>query len=690
MLACTALLGACLADLSTMAQETKPAEKKEAAAPAAAEPGSEGSLTNYNNWLELSAGGLFVGGNDAAFRQRHMIREGAFGGLEDLHFERKVGKEGLFQLDGRALFDNHDYFTKLELVSPEVGFLRAGYKQFRTWSDGSGGFFPATGTWFSNGALGLDRGEAWFEGGLTLKKAPVVTFKYMHQFRDGEKDSTSWGSSHPGGSLPARGIVPSFWDIDEKNDIFQGDLKYTVKKTDLGLGVRFESGKNDDALKIRQFPNEAGQSFITSREGVQHDLFNVHAFSETRLSKKALFSVGVSYVNLDTELSGNRIAGNDFDVGFNPALANSLGFTNLHGGGQMNEYVANLNFMYVPIEAVSVVPSIRVRQEDLNNSSGFTQTGPLIPTGPVAASSDRDMLDVSERLEARYTGITNWVFYARGDWTEGQGDLREDGGLTLSLPILRDTEDTRFDQKYTLGATWYPLRWLNLDAQYYHKMRDNDSEHEVDSTPNNSPIKRYPAYLVSQDFTTDDANVRATLRPRKNVTLVSRFDFQHSTIDTQPDPLSGLGETESARMHSYIFAQNATWTPWTRLYLQAGFNYVRSETETPASQFSQAVLDSQNNYWTLSFNAGFVLDKKTDLQANYFYYQADNSVNEPSFGVPYGVGAREHGVIVGMTRRLLENLRLNLKYGYFNYEDESGGNNDYDAHMVYASLQYRF
>ena len=36
-------------------------------------------------------------------------------------------------------------------------------------------------------------------------------------------------------------------------------------------------------------------------------------------------------------------------------------------------------------------------------------------------------------------------------------------------------------------------------------------------------------------------------------------------------------------------------------------------------------------------------------------------------------------------------VRVTLKYGFFTSHDElSGGNRDYDAHMVYSTVQYRF
>jgi hypothetical protein len=44
-----------------------------------------------------------------------------------------------------------------------------------------------------------------------------------------------------------------------------------------------------------------------------------------------------------------------------------------------------------------------------------------------------------------------------------------------------------------------------------------------------------------------------------------------------------------------------------------------------------------------------------------------------------------------LTRRITQNLRASLKYGYYNYEDAaSGGFNNFEAHLIFASLQYRF
>jgi len=89
--------------------------------------------------------------------------------------------------------------------------------------------------------------------------------------------------------------------------------------------------------------------------------------------------------------------------------------------------------------------------------------------------------------------------------------------------------------------------------------------------------------------------------------------------------------------------------------------------------------------------AGIALDDKTDFQAQYFYYRANNYTDNSLYSLPYGAGAEEHGVTASLSRQLTKNLRLTVRYGFFtNHEVTSGGHNDYTAHLVSSSLQLRF
>ena len=103
------------------------------------------------------------------------------------------------------------------------------------------------------------------------------------------------------------------------------------------------------------------------------------------------------------------------------------------------------------------------------------------------------------------------------------------------------------------------------------------------------------------------------------------------------------------------------------------------------------MLNAANDYWNASCLIGYAIDDKTDVQAQYFYYRANNYVDNSTYGQPYGAGAREHGVTATINREISKSVRVSLKYGFFrNREETYGGHNDYDAHLVLATMQYRF
>jgi predicted porin len=153
---------------------------------------------------------------------------------------------------------------------------------------------------------------------------------------------------------------------------------------------------------------------------------------------------------------------------------------------------------------------------------------------------------------------------------------------------------------------------------------------------------------------------------------------------------------QTAVITNHVISESMTWNPCARLYLQGNASYVLNKTDTPADfnlipNTSPTVLDFKNDYWTASGAAGFVLDQKTDVRAEYSYYRANNYQNNFLVALPYGMGATEHTVSAGISRQITNNVRLKLQYSYFHYTDLlAGGHNNYEAHAVFSSLQFRF
>ena len=320
----------------------------------------EGGTNTYNNWVELSAGGLITHGDAAQAEQRQHLQRGAFGGIEDLHFQQDIDKKTTLAFDARSLFDDHDYKLSLGVKREDLGYVRVSFENFRTWYDSAGGYFPADGSHYtlSGDALALDRGQISFEAGLSLKALPKIVFKYTHTYREGEKSSTAWGpvealipTPPPGLNAVTRNLYPGFYDIDEKADIFQLDVTHRIKATDVGLGVRYETGSLNDALKTYSRPDDPTQAQkITDRQGTSYDMLSVHAFTETWIKKDLFLSTGFLFANLDNTFSGSRIYGEDFDVNFVPAGLSSLNYFDLNGGSHKKEYVLNVNLMTIPLQ----------------------------------------------------------------------------------------------------------------------------------------------------------------------------------------------------------------------------------------------------------------------------------------------------------------------------------------------------
>ncbi len=687
------LLGICLSGPgSALADEVKaPAKPADSSPPAAPD---EADLVN---WIQFGVGGNFVKGNRAQFQQQKGVQPGIFGGIESFHFETPVDKQGLFSVDGRGMLDNHDYSVKLELSHPDKGYVRFSYTQYREYYDGTGGYLPSNGLSFPglyDNRLAVDRSHFSLEAGLTLPDKPVVTFRYDYETRTGDKDSTIWGQTllGPGGSQ--KKIVPAFRVLDESQHLFALDVKHSLGETDFGLGGRYELQWNQDQRNVIQQPNQGTTSrILTQDEGVKADMFNVHAYTDTKLSEKWEFTTGYSFTTLHSALSGDRL---NTPV-ITPLTAADTRFVNLAGGSDVNQYVLNLNLMCSPNKNWYIVPAVRVEKADTSGASvdnTVTGNSPQVTSATTQfANSDEGALYVTESLDVRYVGITNWAFYARLEFSEDQADLREQFGANVNLPptLFRDTEWNRLVQKYSLGANWYPTRRANFAVQYYHKLSDNDYHNLRDSTSNVGG-DRYPAYFGTQNFDVHDLNFRVTWRPFTLLTLVSRYDFQLNRVYTHQDQLPPV---QSGVNERHVFGQTISWTPWNRLYLQAGGNYVLDTTHSPVEDLSGAmsgvILSSPNNYWTLNGTIGFALDNKTDLQLTYSYYEANNYVDNSAVGMPYGSGAKEHEVGAALTRQVSRNLRWTMRYAFSSYRDQtSGGALNYEAQGIQTSIQYRF
>ena len=692
----------------------------------------------YKNWIELGIGGVITSGDRAQFEQEHRLPgDQPYGGIQDLHFEQTFDKDALFSIDGHALWDFNDYDITVQLSKPKLGYIKAGFTEFRSWYDGNGGFFPHTGplsdphtgTWFAPPypEMHIDRGDAWVELGLRVPDWPEITIRYDHEFRFGQKDSTIWGDTNLTGLLPpfnsTRKIIPSFRNIDETRDIFSFEASKTFGNTDVLLGMRYEHNTNDYSLNFERgagqlppvVPPPGQQRKVTQTQNDDVELFSGHGITETRITDNFWFTAGYSYTSLQNDLSGSRITGLHWDEAFGEPVP-TLGqrdhaFIDLAGMAQTREHLVNANLFWMPFETLAILSGFRYTHENVDNESSFLAEEPVRntppftplnprngfhygPPEPANGARDADYDRFAQRLELRFTGIKDWLFYAEGEWEEDYGHVDEFQTIDEAEAPL-DKNTNALGQKYTIGFNWYPTMRLNLSGRYFHRIASYDEDIITAQFPR----------LINQDWNIDDFNFRITFRPKipaclGTLALVTRYDFVHTTIDGQWEVFSDgelLNEEQTGEIKKHVISESLTWNPLARFYLQANFSYVLNQTDTPANNIDlvpnegPTVVNFRNDYWTVTSGFGYLIDDKTEFYSDFSYYCANDHYKNAGVAMIYGLGATEYSASATITRQLTKQMRLLLRYGYYDYRDvTSGGHNNYQAHSLFSSLQFRF
>ncbi len=618
------------------------------------------------NWIDLTVGVADVSGDDAAFQRRWGSNGDFYGGIDSFHFERLMD-DATFTVDGHARFGLEDYELELNYVKDGIGFIRGGYREFRTWYDPSGGWEPGLATpagWDDpttpdDDALELDRGSVWLEAGLRMEDLPSITLGYEHRWRDGEKDSTIWEG---GGTFYG---IPSYYEIDETSDIFWLDVEHTVKDTDLALSLRYQIDEND----VSRYRANGAED---SKAVYEADMFSSSLSSLTRFNERMLLSVGYLFTTLDT----------DFDGSFDDHDAAAV----LTGGSQLSQHVANAGFWWNPTDDFIVSPSLRLDWQNINAET--------LQAGDGAQDSGIDFFEATEMLEMRYTGIPDLVLYASAEWNQSDKDLVifEEGRGTRWADV--DTDRA----KYTVGGNYYIRSGLTLSAQYYYRNVDQDFTN--DYAPTGTTSNMVDGQLKNYSSDTHDVNFRLTWRAMPGLTFVTRYDYQQLTIENTAfwdlDAVSPTRTIDSGDITRHILSESVTWNVTDRLYVQGSVHWISSETDTPADSGANGVdprftPDWDNDYLTASLVSGYALNRNTDLIFSYSYYNADNYLSGGGVATPVGTVSDEHAFSVAMIQRINANMSWTARYGYYRGDDDAaGGFNDYEAHMISTGLQVRF
>lgn len=682
----------------------------------------------YKNYIDFSAGYNLQSGDRPGFQKGFQLNKDGFGGIEGLYLTKSLNDSTTMVLKGRALAGNNDYLLDVVITKDEVGYLKFGYKAFRTWYDGSGQFYPPNKLLVQlyDEDLHLDRGNLWFEAGYVPADKLNFVFRYDLFTRKGKKDTLSLGDSALAVSpvtVAPRGVLPAFRTIDEKRHVLKAKLSRQTAKTGWQIASTLDKAELANSYNVRRRFNEPASAatrnvspdrLFTLKDGTETDLFALRGSVSTQINEKLAVNTAVSRTTIDTMLSGSRIVGNGpggydpvFDAVFTNRQSRDEGYLHLTGETQTKQTVATINALYRPTQFWSIIPAVRFEKRTTLSESDYEETNnPPSASNPtarliseeIAVHSNNAWKLNSQSLDARYTGFKNWTVNFKADHEQNTGDIAEkqivEPGTLNTIRIERVGDFAIGTQKYSATANWYPKGGMTVAVQYYFKARQSDFGATLDNIAVNTPTSgnRYPAYITNLDWETNDLNVRLSWKAANNLRLVTRYDYQGTTVRVQE---AGLPFDEASERKSHIVAQTATWNPVPRWYLQGSVNVVFETMRTPAAKLTgnaaALVSNSDANYTNYSLNSGYALDEKSDLFVAYDYYNAENYIDTSARSLAYGTLVTRQQASVTLTRRLDPRTIVTLKYAYADNDDATqGGFANYTAHMLYGKVQYRF
>jgi hypothetical protein len=619
--------------------------------------------------------------DEKKFREDWWLDDQWSGGVDEFVLKHSQRDLSIF-VEGSAIFSNKDYDLFMRINKAGLGYIHGGYTQYRKYFDDTGGFFsPFAITHFDlDKDLYLNIGNFFIDAGLNAPGLPEIAVGYEHRFKDGDKTLTSWGSVTEGDI--SRKIFPTFKDIDEKWDILKVQINHDIGWVHLGNDFRYEHLETDTIrLEQDRNPDENTSKTVTVFEEYSHNAFYNTFRADSHVTDKCYLALGYLFNSVDGT-SDFRINTAPFDSNFDRNW-----FTRAVDVEQKS-HVVNTNLLFGPWKDFVFYGGLQIEttEKDGDTDAVLNEIRPgadvISPEAGIVSRTDKT--GFQETAGTRYKGIPYTTIYAEGKWTQQDIDLFERQIEDGEPDFVRFTDTDAGRRRYTIGFNTSPISRTTLSAHYRSNVRNNEYDH-----PLNTEQDSYPALIRDQELKTDEISAKISCRPTWRLRTSLQYRLVSTEIDTskETDP---LGSVESGSYDANIYSASVTWTPLSRFYLMGLFSYQ----DVRARSFNNAV-DSVVSYdgdvYSFTGSAVYAIDDKTDMEFEYIYSRSDNFKDNSAFGLPLLLDNERHGLFSCFSRRINENMEIQLRYGYYSYREESNdGADDYTAHLFGVGWKFGF
>jgi len=705
---------------------------------AAAESSAQAdAFPSFESYVKVSGKAPWISGDTAAFATRSGTPSAGSGGIEDLYYTKDISDASTVVVNGRALGGSDDYLATFNLDTTNVGSIEAGYKRFRIFYDGVGGFFPLADRFQKLGPeqLHVDRGAFWVSAKLAKPDQPVFTVDFHDEIRTGQKDSSEWAAiinplavvtkgALVGNTLPANTpfIGPNLLSLDEHHRILDAAMTATVGKTTETLKATFDWVNNVDVRGYMKYPNS---TVIADPTVTVHDdqesrvgtTFRLLQQTETKLTDRIALDVGLSYSHLSSTNGGSWITPTYSSTANAVYSANTAG--NIYGGSKSDDYVGNIFLKLTPNP--DWLASLGFRQESnvVGSRGGFVVTSLASGSTTLAAtnittandltySRDSDHISTPE-VSVQYLGIDRLCLYATLDKRITRGNQHwinpyaattvtgagvvTTGSAPLSSVFFQEANQDYGDAK--VGANWNASEKLTIRGELFRKDHQNRfiGAGDIVGTGSNGGL-----YVTGYTFT--GVKLSVVYKPAPQLSFDTRYQPQSGNMSVTANVVNGgLGnEITSGKARGQQIGESVNWTPTGRIYVQGNLSFVYSYIQTAypvvvvstTTTIATPIQNANNNYVTGSVLCGFVVDKQTDAQVQGSWQRANNfNPQIASGGQPFGSSFLEESVTAGLKHKISDRLMTEGKLGYLRRTDPTtGGFTNYRGPLAYVSLTY--
>jgi hypothetical protein len=707
-------------------------------ASAADAPANTDAFPTPQNYVTVSGVGPFISGDKAAFSTRTGTPTVGVGGIESMSYTKDLTSDTTITVNGHALAGSDDYLAEIKVSTNDVGSIDTGYKSFRTFYDGIGGFFPQNDSFqaFGHQSLHVDRSTFWLNATLAQPGLPVFNLSIHGDSRTGQKDSTEWAAIvNPNAVVVSGALVgtaapantpftaPNVMNLKEHHQVVEGSMVASAGMITETLKATFAFTNNDDSRSYVRYPGstvivDPTVTVLDDEEKIESNSYRLLSQTDIKFNPYVSFDVGITYSSDKSTNGGNWVT---------PAYSTTLKTVysaktagNIYGNSDVDAFVGNAFLKLTPSKDWLIDLGYRDEYTVISSSGGFVTTSLAATAKNTSASSFTVANDVTyshntdrvatPEVSVRYTGISRLSLYGTYDNRTDHGHQHwinpyaastiagVTGIMTTASAPAGSVFFQQANQDYDsakIGANWNVNSQLTLRAELYRK----DHQNQFIGADNIIGIASTGAlYVTGYTFTGETVSV--IYRPLSTLSFTTRVDGQDGMMSVTGNTITGGtgSEITSGKASGRTVSEAIDWSPTSQFYLHGDvslvYNYIQTTyplvTVNAAASVPTPIQNANNNYITSSALAGFVLSKSTDVQLRATYARANNYNSQIALGgQAYGAGFEEQSVTAGVKCKLTDRLILDAKAGYLRRTDATtGGFTNYNGPLAYVALTY--